>query len=671
MRHAYDRTTARQAHSAVEYRQQLVAIKALVRDSRRTKQERLDDIDKLLENIEDKPPASRAAGVREALTEDHHRIRNLLNPLRELGFVGREAEPSLRQIELIGTPRDSGITELPLDCDVPVSAAWRDLVKGDDRTRALRALEASAITGLRKGLRRRSVWVNHSLSFRERDQLPIPHSQWDRDRDRYLSSLGLPGTADPFLERLTEHLKAALAALEEAREAGRVTIGTDRTLHLLALEALPIDGIPKRTRDLIFSEIDTAQFADMTMEMDARTGFSEVLLARKARDANELVSLYAALIAHGTDLDARSVAAMIPKLDPVQVSTAMRLLEMPGRLPRANDRVVEFQRTHPITELWGSGRLASSDSMSLDTSPHLFYARVDPRRRTHAVGMYTHVLDQHGIVYNQPIVLNERQAGVAIEGVIRHNEIRDDGGLRRLSVDTHGYTNVGMTVSKLLGFDLCPRLRKLSERKLHLPRGMVAPEGLAAVVTHEVSIKAIRDSWSELLRVVASIYAGRVSAVVALQRFGSAAQGDPVHRAADHLGRLPRSLFLCDYFSNVDFRREMHTLLNRGESVHQLQRAIYTGKISPERGRRRDEMIAISGSLTLLTNIVIAWNTQRIQATLDDWRSKGQGIGDDWLRRLGPAHFAHVNFRGTMSFPLERYQEMLLDATPWRRMARL
>ncbi|CAD6563197.1 Tn3 family transposase [Paraburkholderia sabiae] len=72
----------------------------------------------------------------------------------------------------------------------------------------------------------------------------------------------------------------------------------------------------------------------------------------------------------------------------------------------------------------------------------------------------------------------------------------------------------------------------------------------------------------------------------------------------------------------------MHTLLNRGESVHQLQRAIYTGKIAPERGRRRDEMIAISGCLTLLTNLVIAWNTQRIQATLDRWRSKGQGVDD-------------------------------------------
>lgn len=119
------------------------------------------------------------------------------------------------------------------------------------------------------------------------------------------------------------------------------------------------------------------------------------------------------------------------------------------------------------------------------------------------------------------------------------------------------------------------------------------------------SFKAIREGWKELLRLAASIHAGRVSAMLALQRFGSAAQGDPVYRAADHLGRLLRTLFLCDYFSNIEFRREMHTLLNRGESVHQLQRAIYTGKIVPERGRRRDEMIAISGSLTLLTNLVV------------------------------------------------------------------
>nr|WP_226382965.1 DUF4158 domain-containing protein [Burkholderia mayonis] len=177
VRQAYDRTTVKQARSAVEYRRQLIAIKALVDDSERSAEERLAGIGKLLENLSDKPPASHAASVRETLTDDRHRIRNLLVPLRELEFAGRDTEPSLRQLELIGALHDSGATELPPDCDVPVGASWRDLVNDADRARALRALEASAITGLRKGLRRGSIWINHSLSFRERDQLLIPPAQ--------------------------------------------------------------------------------------------------------------------------------------------------------------------------------------------------------------------------------------------------------------------------------------------------------------------------------------------------------------------------------------------------------------------------------------------------------------------------------------------------------------
>ncbi|WP_164128203.1 hypothetical protein, partial [Stenotrophomonas maltophilia] len=67
-----------QVRSAVEYRQQLVDIKALVDDTRRSAEDRLADIGKLLEGFSAKPPASHAASVRETLTEDQHRIRNLL-----------------------------------------------------------------------------------------------------------------------------------------------------------------------------------------------------------------------------------------------------------------------------------------------------------------------------------------------------------------------------------------------------------------------------------------------------------------------------------------------------------------------------------------------------------------------------------------------------------------
>lgn len=39
--------------------------------------------------------------------------------------------------------------------------------------------------------------------------------------------------------------------------------------------------------------------------------------------------------------------------------------------------------------------------------------------QTASIGIYTHVRDRWGASYAQPILLNERQAGAPIEGVIR------------------------------------------------------------------------------------------------------------------------------------------------------------------------------------------------------------------------------------------------------------
>lgn len=218
-----------------------------------------------------------------------------------------------------------------------------------------------------------------------------------------------------------------------------------------------------------------------------------------------------------------------------------------------------------------------------------------------------------------------------------------------------------MAVAKLLGFDLCPRLRDLRERKLFMPRAWTVPDELDAVTVRGVSLGAIERGWDPLLRLVASIRTGAVPAALAIQRLGSAAAGDPLHRAADHLGRLLRTLFLCDYLAIDDFRREIHALLNRGESVHQLQRALHAGRIAPGRGRRREEMTALSGAHALLTNAVLAWNTKRIDDVVGQLRERGTTLGDEWLERIGPAHFAHVNFHGTFRFDIDRYADVLLE----------
>ena len=73
------------------------------------------------------------------------------------------------------------------------------------------------------------------------------------------------------------------------------------------------------------------------------------------------------------------------------------------------------------------------------------------------------------------------------------------------------------------------------------------------------------------------------------------------------------------------------------------------------------EMAAISGAHALLTNIVLAWNTNRMGTVVTKLNQDGVGIEEDWLRRIGPAHFSHINFRGTMRFGVEKFAAALIQ----------
>jgi hypothetical protein len=134
--------------------------------------------------------------------------------------------------------------------------------------------------------------------------------------------------------------------------------------------------------------------------------------------------------------------------------------------------------------------------------------------------------------------------------------------------------------------------------------------------------------------------------------------------AGTALGQVLRTVYLCDYFTLPDFRREIHRILDRGESVHALQRIIHYGSIPVARGRDPMELGVISGALTLVTNAVMTWNARRLQRAVDAEVALGteRAVSVEALSHIGPLGHAHINFRGTYRFPVERYAARLLRA---------
>ena len=385
----------------------------------------------------------------------------------------------------------------------------------------------------------------------------------------------------------------------------------------------------------------------MIVDVDQAVGFSRILLGREASNPREQLQLYAALLGLGSDLDATQVARMIAEASPDGIGRFMRRIEHEDRLRTANEAIVAALQALPIAKQWGDGVAASADMMSLETARDLWQARIDPRRKSKSVGTYTHVLDQWALIYDQPVILNESQAGPAIEGALRQNGPPID----RVAVDTHGTTHMGTVLAKLLGFDLCPRLANLSKRKLFVFPDTALPQCLEPVASRALSRQRIARGWDGLLRLASSTKSGWCSANWALSRNGSAASADPVKRAGDDLGKLLRTLYLADYLSNPEFRSEIGRLLARGEASHTLQRALYDGTVSLKFGRTRSQLKAVSGSLTLLANIVIFWNAMafdRIVQSPDFNRPLSH------LSSIAPIIHRHINLRGIFHFDLAR-----------------
>jgi TnpA family transposase len=603
---------------------------------------------------------TRAAQVRERLEADQRRIRPLLKILIPLRLQGASDNPvitALRELEQCYREQWFDLYDWARS---PIGHAWNELIQSWDRHQAFRAFEAATLSAVRRGLRNGSLWLPHAEHYGGQHRLLLSEQRWGALRSAFLDRRSLPSTAEPYLERVLAQVKAGLQAVEHAAATGDVCIEDGRVV-LRDDPAVSIErGDANLLREQLYARVGRAQLPDLLLAVDGETHFSWELLGRRPSSPEELVPLYAAILVAALALDSTDVAMMIPGVRLSAIRRASLLLEEERPLRRANDTVVELLLAQPLSQQWGQGFEASSDLMSLDVSRHLWLARVDPKRRHHAVGTYTHVLDRWGVVYDQPLLLSTRQAGAAIEGAIRQSITR----LERVAVDTHGYTDVAMALAKLLGFDLCPRLYALRDRKLHVPRRLEVPAAIVDLVVHDVSLEPIREAWDDLLRLTGTIEQGWRSATDLLEHFGSAARGDRIYRAGHALGQLLRTVYLCDYFTLPDFRRSIYQVLERGESVHALQRQICTQALPAKRGRRAEELIATSGALTLVTNCVMAWNTQRLQRAVDrESQRAAPRYSVEALRSIGPVGHRHINLRGTYRFPVERYAARLVSST--------
>lgn len=652
-RQAKDRVEARQDDELRRYRRLVMMLQSLAADGRMPAEDFRTQVRNLLAPFGVDEPPTKVMAIRMELANDHAQLRSILDAAGRVDVVPEDDHVLHEAFHVVDDTHEHGGGVLPRTEQNPFGVSWDGLITQADRSAAYKSYVTATTMLLKRSLKNGSAAIDHSLAHKSPADRMIPRDEWDAESSRYISALSVDQSSVIELAKVTALLENRLVQLGEAVAEGRVFI-RDGSVVIPKPRAEEPDPKVIYARRTIFGHGLSGQLPDVIVEIDARTRFSWILLGRRPRSENELINLYCALVALGTDLSAADMVRMVPQAAADSITQMMVRLEAKDAMEAANHQVLAFMRGYEITRLWGPGIAASADMMSLDVRRQLWSARTEPRRKGFAVGTYAHVMDQWGIIYNQPIILNRRQAGAAIEGALRQRIIDID----RVAVDTHGFTHFGMAFAKILGFDLCPRLADLKDRKLYVPRRFNMPATLAEIASPTVRMADIHEGWDDFLRLAASVKSGRCSATFALDRFGSAARGERLFKAGDAFGKILRTLYLCDYLGNDTFRTMILKLLNQGESVHFMERAIHNGDVGPKRGRTEDQLAAISGALSLVANILMAWNT----AHIDNVRAEAPEIlTDDIVSKVAPIAHGHFNLRGMFKFELGNYRSTLLE----------
>ena len=212
----------------------------------------------------------------------------------------------------------------------------------------------------------------------------------------------------------------------------------------------------------------------------------------------------------------------------------------------------------------------------------------------------------------------------------------------------------------LLGFQLLPRLKNLHSQKLYRAEtgNPSAFPHLQPILTRPINWSLIRQQYDEMIKFATALRLGTPDAEAILRRFTRTNLQHPTYEALAELGKAVRTIFLCQYLSLPELRREIHEGLNVVETWNSANSFILYGKGGEFATNRLDEQELIMLSLHLLQLCLVYINTLMIQRVLHGQRWNDTLTTED-LRALSPLLYAHVNPYG--AFRLDMAERLPLE----------
>jgi TnpA family transposase len=488
---------------------------------------------------------------------NHYRT-GLIKLLSVLEFRSNNTmhRPVLDALELVSKYAGANLRCYPLDVAVPVHRGlygdWQELVYQTDqrgRRRVVRMVyEICTFQALRDQLRCKEIWVVGADKWRNpAEDLPL---DFEQRRIEHYGALRKPLDPSEFIDELREEMRTELEALHAGLSECSWLDIAERRQGAIKLTPLPPVAEPRNLRKLknqVQTRWGVVPLIDILKETVLRTGCLRAVTSvadRGGLPENVLSErLLLAIYSYGTNTGIRAVAAGAHGHGEDEIRYARRRYLSAEAARRIAIEIANATFAARRTTIWGQSSTAiASDSTHFGAFDQNIFTEFHSRYGRRGVLIYWSVEKNSVVIHSQLLNCSASEVHAMIDGAIHHGtEMVVDANY----VDTHGQSEIGFGVTKLLGFELLPRIKRINKVKLYRPAAGepdLWPGGKPAL-TRPINWTTIAEQYDQMMKYATAIRTGTASTEAILRRFMKANAAHPTYQAMIELGRAQKTVF--------------------------------------------------------------------------------------------------------------------------------
>lgn len=588
----------------------------------------------------------------------NHYRRGLIDLLDVLEFrsSNESHRPVLDALELIKRHADARLTYYPEGEAVPTHKSllgdWSALVFAESkgRVRVVRSVyEIATFQALRDRLRCKEIWVVGADKWRNPDQ-DLPQDFTARRVEHY-AALRKPLDPQMFIDHLRDEMRSELSALDGALPGVSWLEIRDRgaagAIKLTDFDAAPEPRHLRQLKTEVRTRWGTVPLIDMLKEAVLRTGCLRGVASAAGRgDLPESVlaeRLLLAIYAYGTNTGIRAVAGNAAHGHTEDDLRYVRRRYMSTEVVHAiATEIANATFAARAQNIWGAGSSAvASDSTHFGAFDQNIFTEWHSRYGGRGVLIYWHVERKSMAIHSQLISCTASEVAAMVDGAIRHGtSMAVEGNY----VDSHGQSEIGFGITRLLGFDLLPRIKRINKVRLYRPvagEPDAYPQLGPAMMNRAIRWDIIAEQYDQMIKYATAIRSGTASTEAILRRFTRANAIHPTYQAMIEVGRAQKTIFVARYLRNRDLQREINEGLNVVESWNRANSIIFYGKGGDIASNRRDEQELSVLCLRVLQSALVYVNTLMVQDILNSDEAAAALSPED-RRGLTPLFWTHV-----------------------------